>query len=121
MKQPELSLSAATQASVELGTVDGYRQGLQQCAEQLRKQARDWRAQAKQRVDAAGLQPVAVVRAKLVAAEVERWATRLETLADQIMAQHDSRTAELEQRRKMATTLLTAVEQRKGWRPPWRR
>ncbi len=110
MNQP-LPIQPLSQAMVNAGVADGYRQGLEQCANNLRKQARDWRAQAQAQLKQAGLSPVATVRARLLQAEVERWATRFEQLADQIMAEHARREGESKQLKKVAETLLSAFDQ----------
>jgi len=116
-----LRIEHLSQALVNAGVADGFRQGLEQSATNLRKQAGQWRAEAQQQVKAAGLSPVAAMRARILQAEVERWASRLDQLAAQIMTEHTRRGSEANQLKRAAEVLLGALASGQGWKRwlPW--
>jgi hypothetical protein len=123
MSKPPLPVETLSQALVNAGVADGFRQGLADCAKNLQAQAEAWRAQAKQQVKAAGLSPAKQLRARMVQQQTEAWCKRLDMMADHILKEHRARESEAKQLRKVAETLLSAFEQagkkRKGWFP-WR-
>jgi hypothetical protein len=114
-----LSIQAVSQALVNAGQADGFRQGLKQCADNLRNQARAWRAEAQTRTMRAWT-PLELIRTRRHFANVDSWASKLEELAGHIDAEHQRRERETDQRRKNAEALMSAFENNpQGKRARW--
>lgn len=79
---------AVAQAALDAGTVHGARQGIAQCAENLRKQAAAWRREAEEQVSAAA---------------------RLDEIAEQFEAEAHRREADEVAHRGALETLLAAA------------
>lgn len=69
----------------QLATLAGYRGALQQTAENLRGQAKAWRAEARRSLAELGpAQPVRWAKRRLVVAETDRWCERIERIAQAV-------------------------------------
>lgn len=108
-----ISIQSVGQALVNSGVITGFRQGLEQTAVNLRKQAAAWRAEARGRTKRVPLtKPLELLRAHRLLAETERWALKLDQLAEALMLEHARRKDEDAQQRHAAEALMGAFDAR---------
>lgn len=108
----------AIQVASNAGTICGVRQGIQQCAENLRRQAQTWREEARL-AEEREPKPKARRRARKLRDEAEQWAQRIDRIADAMMQEHARHEQAEAQQLKTASALLGALQTRIKAKKRW--